>query len=312
MRTIYNVIVALSFVQLPVLLFLWSLGTIRSGIVIRISTKTVDLDAFHYNRSNTDSVHRSTLLTPTFECKPYVVTRNKEFILLYGIGACFSAMYIMLCRYNEESGEDKLETTDDYNISSLGKSDRDKQAILLILISRIFFWCYHYLFHFVFLCIVLGSKYAFNQGIYVLDESLEIYAVLMTISTCLFCNTYSAIKRNKTFLIMALLFFVLIRYYILQKSISYFKTDRMHSDVPSSNSSMDVYNSHNTERNHQFDYSYIWMKSLSLCIVQLLIESILVIGHLGDTETTCMTTLHCRLFYICICSCLSHGFSDYF
>lgn len=258
-------------IQMPIFLLLWSLGYERKGIIMRLVYHNAEF--FEYpikindNNNSTGSEFEQTL-------HAYLVTRNRESLLLFILCTCFAIIYMVLAKLNTES-YDILETAVDNTECSLSASSIETHSEIknFLYASKSCFWLYQCVYYYVFLCVCLGSLHSSKL---VTENTIFLYALTKTLCIWICCKTDQYLKRKMFFIFSVLILYIGITYLTTYWYLSAIITH-------------DISSSFQTQM-------------FSICIFQTLLEVILILGHQGDTETTFMTSLNCRLFYVTLSS----------
>lgn len=248
-------------IQMPIFFLLWSLGYERKGIIMKAF--------YNYHEYQNLTMPKNNSTGDEFEqnLHAYIVTRNRESLLLFILCTCFALIYMILARFNSDT-YDILETAIDntecsFSSSSYKGTYNDIKNLLYA--SRLCFWSYQFIYYYVFLCVLLGYLHSSK---YLTEDKIMLYSLIKTLCIHICCNTDPYLKRTKCFIFIILALYICITY--------------------------------------STTYWYMWTMRTThlffLCIFQTILEIFLIGGHQGDTETTFMTSLNCRLFYVTLSS----------
>ena len=139
------------------------------------------------------------------------------------------------------------------------------------------FFFYIYYFLYVLLNICLGSSTFFHNYKLLSDETIHLYCIITLISLYNFFYTRSDLKQNIFYLMMNLSLYIYARiplwklfFYPLQNNVFY-------------------------QEDHKKQ-----LKIIMSVVFYNIVECLTIIGHIGERETTYMTILNSRIFYVAL------------
>ena len=254
---------------MPLFLLMCSLGYEHKGIVSRL-TAAFPLDK---NASNLSTTSCNSI-------RPFVVTRNKETLLMVSFGSCFAILYLVLSKTNDSSRDGDLEIISDNDLNVLDNRVGNGVVGKLVL-SRVCFWGFVCILNFICLCVFFGSRNdkdrdaadGVDANYYVFEDSIQVYCILRTFCLWVMCLTNPTLKKRRWFFALGISLFVYIQLMVIYHKLTAFNPGVFY------------------DRFLNNPYLKYWT-------FHIVLDIILIIGHRGDEDTTPMTILNCRLFYI--------------
>jgi len=197
----------------------------------------------------------------------YITTKNSDSIICFVCITCFSLIYILLVKYDEEHG-DMLQSSS-FEVSDL--PDKEKRFWI---ISQILFWFSVYIHKLILTSILFGSSAFMHIGSFPLQDSFKVIALQDSFILVLCCYNYYEKTKSFLFLCMTMILYAWYKIKILSL-YAYFNAETILSVCTP------------------------YITQIVLQCVQIAHEILLIIGHQAEVDVTYMTTINSKVYYAC-------------